>query len=875
VPTTPRLWGHFEQAWESLPDLSPAFHDPDAFALAWLSLLRAYAWCVPAAAYLDEPDVSLADHLQVTGALAACLWDLPEDALGRLEADSSQDEPVALLVGGDVSGIQRFLYTISSAGAAKSLRGRSAYLGLLCDVVAEFTRRELGVLPCNVVYSGGGHFYLLAPLGVGERLAGVRERLTGVLLDFFGGDVALVLDAVPLKASDLRVAPGEPRSPLGERWRELGAKLRSAKQTLLRQVALSSLQKVFGPFGVGGREEFCVVCHSEPDQPEGLRDRGVRRPVAPAAEEAERKCSLCKSFEDLSHRVARAAYLVLRQVRPKPGGNLEWHSVLTALGLELWLDTEDELVSHYRPDDWVIRLNDPRLDPVARDGRTVPVVGFRLLPNFTPIEEDGTIREMAELAQGSDGAPYFSALRMDVDSLGRLFSEGLGGRLSLSRLATFSRSLSTFFEGYLNRICEELDPGRKHLYLLYSGGDDLLAVGSWNAVLGLAQRIRDEFGRYACNNPAVTLSGGTSLHHEKFPLYQASRLAGDLQDAAKAWHRDGRAKDAFNLWGQPLEWDELDWARDWHDRITGWLMRDGVRRAFVFKLARIASMHDRVQKELSRRRGLTEAGSPPPRPARSGGCGPSCTTWPRRARSCSRSCSASSTNSSTKTGSAVLATLARWVELSSDETKHAGEVMKVPPRPHATRPQGSGDSRNDVQRSSAGEDYECSSDVAAEWGRELARGRNLRMAQIRRVFGEVKRSQMRWEPSAPRGCSRRGSPTWRPAPGEAGRLLRDILSPAIDAVFQAQARGQQKRFRILADLFEALLAHYTEWNVGRGGEKNEQDRASSRQGARPQEMLGLTGIRIGAASPGWTSAGSTTRCCAIPSPSSRTSPDPR
>ena len=602
----PALWRAFEEAWESLPDASPAFHDPDAFALAWLSLLRAHAWCVPAAAYLDEPDVSLADHLQVTGALAACLWDLPDEVLARLEADSSQDEPVALLVGGDVSGIQRFLYTISSAGAAKSLRGRSAYLGLLCDVVAEFTRRELGVLPCNVIYSGGGHFYLLAPLGVGERLAGVRERLTGVLLDFFGGDVALVLDAVPLKASDLRVVPGEPRSPLGERWRELDAKLRSAKQTLLRQVALSSPQKVFGPFGVGGREEFCVVCHSEPDQPEGLRDRGVRRPVAPAAEEAERKCSLCKSFEDLSHRVARAAYLVLRQVRPKTGGNLEWHSVLTALGLELWLDTEDELVSHYRPDDWVIRLNDPRLDPVARDGRTVPVVGFRLLPNFTPIEEDGTIREMAALAQGSDGAPYFSALRMDVDSLGRLFSEGLGGRLSLSRLATFSRSLSTFFEGYLNRICQELDPDRKHLYLLYSGGDDLLAVGSWNAVLGLAQRIRDEFGRYACNNPAVTLSGGTSLHHEKFPLYQASRLAGDLQEAAKAWHRDGRAKDAFNLWGQPLEWDELDWARDWHDRITGWLMRDGVRRAFVFKLARIAGMHDEVHKELSRRHDLTE-----------------------------------------------------------------------------------------------------------------------------------------------------------------------------------------------------------------------------------------------------------------------------
>ena len=96
------------------------------------------------------------------------------------------------------------------------------------------------------------------------------------------------------------------------------------------------------------------------------------------------------------------------------------------------------------------------------------------------------------------------------------------------------------------------------------------------------------------------------MHHEKFPLYQAAHSAGDLQEAAKGWQRDGRAKDAMNLWGQPLEWEDVAWAREWHDRITDWLERDGVRRAFVFKLARIASMHERVSTKLSRRSDLTE-----------------------------------------------------------------------------------------------------------------------------------------------------------------------------------------------------------------------------------------------------------------------------
>ena len=603
----PTLWRGFERELQEIPDDAPCFRDADAFVLTWLSLLRIYAWCVPAAAYKHEPDVSLADHLHVTGALAACLWELPDALIDRLDEGEADDQTVALLVGGDLSGIQRFLYTISSAGAAKSLRGRSAYLSLLCESVAEHVRRDLDLLPCNVLYSGGGHFYLLAPLSSRERVHSLRDRITDLLLDLFGGEVAIVLACVELKASDLRVATEEPRSPLGERWAELSGRLREAKQTLLREMAISKPARVFGPFGTGGRETFCVVCHSEPDQPEGLRDRALTRPVRDATEEADRKCSLCESFEDLSSRLARARYLVLRAVAPRTAGELRWHSALTALGVELWLNTEEELLQHYRAGDWVVRLNEPRLGPVVADGRQVAVVGFRFLPNYTPIDEQGRIRELAEMAEDSDGAPYYGSLRMDVDSLGRIFSEGLGGRLSLSRVATLSRSLATFFEGYVNRICEELDPQRGRLYLLYSGGDDLFAVGSWDAVLALARDVRSQFRQYVCENPAVTLSGGTAVHHEKFPLYQAAGQAGGYLESAKAWDRDGRRKDAFNLWGQTVEWEDLEWARRWHTTIRGWLEGDRVRRAFVFKLARIASLYQDREGLLRREQAVDEA----------------------------------------------------------------------------------------------------------------------------------------------------------------------------------------------------------------------------------------------------------------------------
>jgi CRISPR type III-A-associated protein Csm2 len=133
----------------------------------------------------------------------------------------------------------------------------------------------------------------------------------------------------------------------------------------------------------------------------------------------------------------------------------------------------------------------------------------------------------------------------------------------------------------------------------------------------------------------------------------------------------------------------------------------------------------------------------------------------------------------------------------------------VPPRPPDTQSRGSAEIRSLVHRIVAEEDYQLLVERAREWGEQLA-ARNLRMAQIRRVFGEVKRLQMRWEPRRLRMLQPRLAYVGARA-GQGGILLRDILSPAIDTVFRGVGDDQQKnRFRVMSDLFEAILAHYTE-----------------------------------------------------------------
>ncbi len=146
-----RHWQAFVQELALLERSGPV--DSDLRLATLLALLRKYLWCVPAATpwRTDEdgrtfPDVSLYDHAKVTAALAACLEaGLTEDELDALHRNpAASDLPIALVLRGDLSGIQDFIFRITRPeveaefeDVAKRLRGRSFYLSLLGDVAAD------------------------------------------------------------------------------------------------------------------------------------------------------------------------------------------------------------------------------------------------------------------------------------------------------------------------------------------------------------------------------------------------------------------------------------------------------------------------------------------------------------------------------------------------------------------------------------------------------------------------------------------------------------------------------------------------------------------------------------------------------------------
>jgi CRISPR-associated protein Csm1 len=155
-----------------------------------LSIMERYLSQIPAATNIQHPDISLFDHLRITAAIGEGLY-LHHDEVNQANGFNDQITVKWQLVCGDFSGIQKFIYRITSKGAAKGLRGRSFFIQLLCDAVAERIIRDLGLYPTARIYSSGGKFYLLIPSHLKDQVKHIADSVNKALLDEFQGEVFL------------------------------------------------------------------------------------------------------------------------------------------------------------------------------------------------------------------------------------------------------------------------------------------------------------------------------------------------------------------------------------------------------------------------------------------------------------------------------------------------------------------------------------------------------------------------------------------------------------------------------------------------------------------------------------------------------------
>lgn len=542
-----------------------------------VSLLEKYTWCIPSSAHNSLTDISLFDHSHITAAIAQALAVYHDEEKGL----PGQDEATSakfLLLGGDLSGIQQYIFKLDKSqgsGVAKLFRARSFFLQALTrSVVLELLDR-LALHPVARIADAGGRFILLLP-----NTRRVRTLLPDFELEVqrfffvrFRGALSLNLcGETTLTENDLDMKHFKARLD------DFYDALESRKLRKFDRLLATGINPVINTDYAAYEYGDCSVCHAQPVDREATAEHLHRY---------GQEVRLCRDCADqirlIGQKLPRCTFLVFDKTVKR--GSVE---LFAGQGLRLLesLDHEQERQAleivnirtrgefAYQP----IAAHLPCIDSedLARwEAWGVLTRGADgLLSHREELVTAGDPKTFQLLAldareSGLDGQPtgrsFLGAFKADVDNLGLLFGIGLQDRLSVSRFASLSRMLNHFFSDDLVAFLRAEFP---NLYMVFAGGDDLFLLGPWNQVVQFAVRVQERFKHFVCQRPEVTLSAGVAVVKPTLPMHAIAEQVEGLLEASK--HHPG--KNAVTLFDTTVGWDGFTGlidTGDWLHRLAG------------------------------------------------------------------------------------------------------------------------------------------------------------------------------------------------------------------------------------------------------------------------------------------------------------------
>jgi CRISPR-associated protein Csm1 len=478
----------------------------------------------------ENAEVSFFDHTRSFAGLVNCLG----------SSVGGKDEFVFLL--GDLSGLQKFIYSQidpsaagDGKGLAKRLRGRSYYIALLTDVIAERLTETFGVNEANILYAGGGGFQLLLPKtgNFQERIEAFTKEINQFLFEKIGGRIGLITGYA------------------------------EADQTIFQQSS-RFIQQAYDHIGEEKARKFRgnldYLFFERPKQGESKFKEdewlGEKIPYGKLILEVE------------------ANGLRIKRDELKPEASLEaldrYFFILDERKARSDIEADAKrIIEAYRDQARSFRLlsiNDTDFlsDPAAIMKQLPDVdirAGFRFIGSHAPTRNargNDEVIMFEQLAKknymdekGELSYPKLAVMRLDVDNLGALFAMGLGEQASFARVATLSRELHLFFSGYFNKLAAKYS-----LYVTYSGGDDAFVVGSWLNVMHAAGELYDNFKRFTCDNPELSFSAGIFMCSEYYPVVKFARKAEEAESKAKNFTSQGQEKNAICVFDHALSWTQ-------------------------------------------------------------------------------------------------------------------------------------------------------------------------------------------------------------------------------------------------------------------------------------------------------------------------------
>ena len=504
---------------------------------------------VPSSTNKNEvPDISLFDHSKLTAAFSCCLYEyLGADAdfqsLLYKNSRKFHHEDFAQLFSVDVSGIQDFIYTIDSKGALKNLRARSFYLEIFVENLIDEILERLGLSRAQLLYSGGGHIYLILPntKQVCTIFDEVIKSANRWLLQHFSEKLYIASGYAPCSFNLFKENPSDA-------FKKAGAMVSEKKLKRYGYDEIMHLNSVHK----SGKE--CHIC---------------KKITNSNHDDDENKCRMCFELTRFTH---DEFYIIT-----------EDNTGIPIFGKYLISTNEDGLKDALSKKK-VIRFYAKNNTYINEKFATKILVS-----------DYATETELSVYAKNAMGIDRLSVLRLDVDNLGTAFVQGFKevseteGKIynTISRVATLSRMLSIFFKQHINEILNE---GYYNITVVYSGGDDVFLVGSWNHVHGFARELNEKFSRYT--QEKLTISAGVGIYSGTYPIHLMAHETETLEKSAKA-----NDKNSITLFTPKLtfKWHEFDTVLRMKMEVSGFVKNDDIGKSFLYRILELLDFEEKKE----------------------------------------------------------------------------------------------------------------------------------------------------------------------------------------------------------------------------------------------------------------------------------------
>lgn len=547
------LWNQFCQKFKNIKT-----DNIELYLQNLIYILEKFTWCIPSSV-IDFPDISLFDHSKTTASLATALYkyhELTDNFSENFIKDRSV--PKFLLIDGDFSGIQKYIYNIfgtMTKGSSKILRSRSFYIELLSEITARYLIDQLELNQTNILFSLSGKFLLIAPNHqlIINKLLQLSQEIAAWMKNRFYGELSVNIVYDEFSSNDFLL------DNFVNKFRSLSDKVEQKKKEKLGEIILKSsnidsfIIPVDSSHYING---CCSFCGKEPAL-------ATLSPLSVETEEdleEQRLGQFCKQLKDVGEKLTKSHYLVYARkkinlnekfIEPLAFFNDNYYVYLfdekLILNKTLHLDIlkssfnvysfENDINFPIKPvNNYIPNENGKNLlfEEIADSSckntnlsfydKSFQILDYSFL-------EDEKIKEQNLML----GRKLLGVLRADVDKMGLIFSYGFDDKdlkkssLTISRYFTLSRLFNAFFGIYLKNLITS-NANFKNIYTVYSGGDDLFLIGPWDVIIDFAITMQEKFKSFTCNNDSVNISAAVCFFKPDFPVKRFAEQTGKVLD---------------------------------------------------------------------------------------------------------------------------------------------------------------------------------------------------------------------------------------------------------------------------------------------------------------------------------------------------------